>query len=186
MSQISLSFVSDRARSRTARGGRIRAGETEGRAIDEREATTCCGRPRRRWPSLRWPISRFGVFAAAVADFDAGSVGRVLPGERHRHPRRSDPLQPDRMLVGTAVRGDRGESPGCHVEPVLTYAYVICVGIGTTASILADYCWAPRLPRPTMTAADQSAQRHGLDLFHRTGRHGHGAEPVLRVERLSR
>jgi hypothetical protein len=31
---------------------------------------------------------------------------------------------------------------------VLTYAYVICVGIGTTAFILADYCWGMAAFRP--------------------------------------
>ena len=33
-------------------------------------------------------------------------------------------------------------------SPVLTYAYVICVGIGTTAFILADYCWGMAAFRP--------------------------------------
>src|SRR3954469_21561798 len=31
---------------------------------------------------------------------------------------------------------------------VLTYAYIICVGVGTTAFILADYCWAMAAFRP--------------------------------------
>jgi hypothetical protein len=31
---------------------------------------------------------------------------------------------------------------------VLTYAYVICVGVGTTAFILADYCWGMAAFRP--------------------------------------
>lgn len=33
-------------------------------------------------------------------------------------------------------------------SPVLTYAYIICVGIGTTAFILADYCWGMAAFRP--------------------------------------
>ncbi len=31
---------------------------------------------------------------------------------------------------------------------VLTYAYIICVGVGTTAFILADYCWGMAAFRP--------------------------------------
>ena len=31
---------------------------------------------------------------------------------------------------------------------VFTYAYVICVGAGTTAFILADYCWGVAAFRP--------------------------------------
>ena len=31
---------------------------------------------------------------------------------------------------------------------VFTYAYVICVGVGTTAFILADYCWGMAAFRP--------------------------------------
>ena len=53
------------------------------------------------------------------------------------------------MLSGAAVRGDgSADLPRRHVEPVLTYAYVICVGIGTTAFILADYCWGMAAFRP--------------------------------------
>ena len=33
-------------------------------------------------------------------------------------------------------------------SPVLTYAYIICVGVGTTAFILADYCWGMAAFRP--------------------------------------
>ena len=33
-------------------------------------------------------------------------------------------------------------------SPVFTYAYVICVGVGTTAFILADYCWGVAAFRP--------------------------------------
>src|SRR3546814_10618240 len=31
---------------------------------------------------------------------------------------------------------------------VFTYAYIICVGIGTTTFVLADYCWAVAAFRP--------------------------------------
>ena len=31
---------------------------------------------------------------------------------------------------------------------VFTYAYIICVGVGTTAFILADYCWGVAAFRP--------------------------------------
>jgi hypothetical protein len=48
------------------------------------------------------------------------------------------------LFAVTAVQISRSATS----SPVLTYAYVICVGVGTTAFILADYCWGMAAFRP--------------------------------------
>jgi hypothetical protein len=48
------------------------------------------------------------------------------------------------MFAVTAVQISRSATS----SPVLTYAYIICVGVGTTAFILADYCWGMAAFRP--------------------------------------
>jgi hypothetical protein len=48
------------------------------------------------------------------------------------------------LFAVTAVQISRAATS----SPVLTYAYVICVGVGTTAFILADYCWGMAAFRP--------------------------------------
>ncbi|WP_343575540.1 hypothetical protein [Mycobacterium sp.] len=48
------------------------------------------------------------------------------------------------LFAVTAVQISRSNTS----SPVLTYAYVICVGVGTTAFILADYCWGMAAFRP--------------------------------------
>ena len=48
------------------------------------------------------------------------------------------------LFAVTAVQISRAATS----STVLTYAYVICVGVGTTAFILADYCWGMAAFRP--------------------------------------
>ncbi|HET8881635.1 MAG TPA: hypothetical protein VFM56_05615 [Solimonas sp.] len=48
------------------------------------------------------------------------------------------------LFAVTAVQMSRiGNS-----SPVFTYSYILCVGIGTTAFLLADYCWGIAAYRP--------------------------------------
>ena len=52
-------------------------------------------------------------------------------------------------LAGPAIRRDCGaDFPHRRPSSVFTYAYIMCVGIGITAFILADYCWAIAAFRP--------------------------------------
>jgi hypothetical protein len=48
------------------------------------------------------------------------------------------------LFAVTAVQISRAATS----STVLTYAYIICVGVGTTAFILADYCWGMAAFRP--------------------------------------
>jgi hypothetical protein len=48
------------------------------------------------------------------------------------------------LFAVTAVQMSRTTTS----SSVFTYAYVICVGVGTTAFILADYCWGMAAFRP--------------------------------------
>jgi hypothetical protein len=48
------------------------------------------------------------------------------------------------LFAVTAVQISRTSTS----SSVFTYAYVICVGVGTTAFILADYCWGVAAFRP--------------------------------------
>ena len=153
---------------------------TEGR-FDEYQRSTnpavdhaaCRGSVRARLPAVS------GLLAAAVADADARGGRRVLPGQQHRDPRRRDPRQPDCGLARSAIRGHRStDIPHRTSSSVFTYAYIICVGIGTTAFILADYCWGVAAFRPDRDPQlISSAERHGVVLLHRAGRHDRRAEP---------
>lgn len=48
------------------------------------------------------------------------------------------------LFAVTAVQISRSATS----SPVFTYAYIICIGVGTTAFILADYCWGMAAFRP--------------------------------------
>lgn len=48
------------------------------------------------------------------------------------------------LFAVTAVQMSRTSTS----SSVFTYAYIICVGVGTTAFILADYCWGVAAFRP--------------------------------------
>lgn len=75
--------------------------------------------------------------AAFFRDYNTGILGVVILGNLL-----AGGLVP--LFAVTAVQMSRTGTS----SSVFTYAYIICVGAGTTAFILADYCWGVAAFRP--------------------------------------
>lgn len=88
------------------------------------------------WPPLS-PTMTPEEVAAVFAEYNTGILGVVILCNLI-----AGSLVP--LFAVTAVQISRTATS----SSVFTYAYVICVGVGTTAFILADYCWGVAAFRP--------------------------------------
>jgi hypothetical protein len=83
------------------------------------------------------PTSTPEQVAAFFRDYNTGILGVVILCNLI-----AGALVP--LFAVTAVQISRTSTS----SSVFTYAYIICVGVGTTAFILADYCWGVAAFRP--------------------------------------
>lgn len=88
------------------------------------------------WPPLSPTLTPEEV-AAVFSEYNTGILGVVILCNLI-----AGSLVP--LFAVTAVQISRTATS----SSVFTYAYVICVGVGTTAFILADYCWGVAAFRP--------------------------------------
>ena len=88
------------------------------------------------WPPLSPTLTPEEV-AAFFREYNTGILGVVILGNLI-----AGSLVP--LFAVTAVQMSRTATS----SSVFTYAFVICTGVGTTAFILADYCWGVAAFRP--------------------------------------
>ena len=179
---ISLSFVSERARSRTAWSRDEITAPDDGDGIDEYPRSThpVVDSAARGGTVRDRLLCVSGLLAAAVPDADTRRCGGVLP--RPTTPASSGvsilcnliacSLVP--LFAVTAVQMSRATTssprPDIRVHDQRRHR---CDGLHPGRLLLGH----GRFPAGPRSAVDHSAQRHGVVLLHRASRNDHGAEP---------